>query len=121
MRETRSTLPPGGNDTTQRIGLLGQSCAPAARTPNTPPKKTALIRPPLVIVRALQLLQPRAHEPLAGQALAVVVDDLVALARHGAARAAEADEIFGGLHAVAGLAQLEAQVVRGLGCVVCGA
>src|SRR5262249_44025253 len=121
MRETRSTLPPGGNDTTQRIGLLGQSCALAAVTANSAAKKTALIRPPLVIVRALQLLQPRAHERLAGQALAVVEDDLVGLARHGAARAAEADEIFGGLHAVRGLAQVEAQVVRGLGCGVWGA
>src|SRR6185295_6834069 len=39
MRETRSTLPPGGNDTTQRIGLLGQSCAPAAVAANRTAKR----------------------------------------------------------------------------------
>src|SRR5262245_15129508 len=121
MRETRSTLPPGGNDTTQRIGLVGHSCALAAVAANSAAKKTALIRPPSVIVGALQRLQLRAQERLARHAPAVVEHDLVGLARYGAARAAQNDEILGALDAVAGLAQLQAQVIRGLGCVVRGA
>src|SRR5262245_11575514 len=121
MRETRSTLPPGGNDTTQRIGLVGQSCALAAVAANSAAKKSALIRPPLVIVGALQRFQLSAQERLARHALAVVEHDLVGLAGHGAARAAQVDKVLRARDPIPGLAQLEAQVIRSLGCVVGGA
>src|SRR6185503_4364090 len=75
----------------------------------------------LMLVGALQLLQLRAQERLARDALAVVEHDLVGLAGHGAARAAQDDEVLGFFDPVAGFAQLEAQVIRSLFRVVGGA
>src|SRR5258708_8974927 len=46
MRETMSRLPPGGNGTTQRIGLLGHSCAVAAEAAKSNAIRRFFIVPP---------------------------------------------------------------------------
>src|SRR5258708_13150253 len=45
MRETMSRLPPGGNGTTQRIGLLGHSWAVAAEATKNNAKRMFFIFP----------------------------------------------------------------------------